>query len=444
MPQPFDERRRACIGGIAGLAGVAVTHRGVAAQKSRARTWPALQKTLEGLVAERRGAGLGVGISFADSAPAYPSAGTLAFDSIAPFDENSVCRLYSITKHVTRIAALLLVEDGKLKLDQPVTDVLPEFRKLRVAIDVTKDLESRPVTGVMTMRHLITNTSGLGNWTPGSDSGEELHRLYRERGITPGNYGAGRHRPGYGPQPASLDELITRVADLPLAFEPGTVLHYSIGFDVMALVIQRVSGMGYAEFLHRRLFGPLDMNSTGFQVRPADAARLTSNYDATERGVNSAPAQAPDPSLPAGFRVTDDRTTSDWLKPPALLAGGGGLVSTSRDFLRYALMLLNEGAFESARVMKPETARLAIGNINPPGIAEPDEGVGAGTRAMLRTPLMPPGTIGSAGASGTIFWIDPKRRGAVVFLAQVMWGSPARSPYAKPLAEAIERDFAAG
>ena len=109
-------------------------------QPPKTRSWPALQKTLDELTAERRGAGIGVGICFGGGAPEYPSAGTLAFDSQVPFDENSIARMYSITKNVTRIAALLLVEDGKLALDQPVTDVLPEFRNLRVVIDLAKGL----------------------------------------------------------------------------------------------------------------------------------------------------------------------------------------------------------------------------------------------------------------------------------------------------------------
>jgi CubicO group peptidase (beta-lactamase class C family) len=429
--------RRTCLHGIASAA-LMPAALAARAETHRPRSWPALQKTLDELVAERRGAGIGVGICFGDEAPSYPAAGTLAFDSRVRFDENSIGRMYSITKHVTRIATLLLVEDGKLKLDQPVADVLPEFRNLRVVVDLAKGLESRLATKVMTMRHLVTNTSGLGSWTPSSDSGEPLHQLYRERGVTPGNYGRGRERPGYGSQPKNLEELIERVVDLPLAFEPGTVLHYSIGFDVMALVIQRVSGMGYDAFLQKRLFEPLGMRSTGFQVGAKDAHRLTTLYDAS--GLNAPAAGTPDPSLPPDFRITDDRATSDWLKTPSPLAGGAGLVSTTRDFLRYARMLRDDGVFESVRIMKPETARLAVGNIHPPGVEDPSE---SGSRAMLMNPLYPPGTIGSAGASGTIFWIDPKRRGAIVFIAQVMWGAPARSPYPKRLAAAIEQDLAA-
>lgn len=435
--------RRHCIAGIAAvtLAPACFTARAAA---SNERRWPALQATLDEFVAERHAAGVGVAITFGDSPPAYPSAGTLAFDTAAAFDRDSICRIYSMTKNLTRIATLLLVEDGKLTLDQPVTDVLPEFRNLRVAIDFEKGLASRPATKAMTMRHLITNTSGLGNWTPASDSGEELHRLYRERGITPGNYGNGRLRPGYGAQPATLDDLIARVADLPLAYEPGTVLHYSIGFDVMALVIQRVSGMTYDAFLQKRLFAPLQMTSTGFQVSPSDARRLTTNYDATKRGVNSSPDSPQDPKLPPGFRVADDRATSDWLKPPALLAGGAGVVSTSRDFLRYAQMLLDDGAFAGTRVMRAETARLATGDINPPGVAEPGDGAGSGTRALLRTPIIPAGTVGGGGSAGTLFWIDKARRGAVVFMTQVMYGNPAHSPFQKRLFAAIEQDLKIG
>jgi CubicO group peptidase (beta-lactamase class C family) len=377
--------RRHC---IASLAGVTLAPACFAARAAipNERRWPALQATLDEFVAERHAAGVSVAITFGDSAPAYPSAGTLAFDTAAAFDRDSICRIYSMTKNITRIATLLLVEDGKLALDQPVADVLHEFRNLRVAIDFEKGLASRPAT---------------------------------------------------------LDELVARVAELPLAYEPGTVLHYSIGFDVMALVIQRLSGMTYDAFLQKRVFAPLQMTSTGFQVSPGDARRLTTNYDATERGANSLPDSAPDPRLPPGFGISDDRATSDWLKPPALLAGGAGVVSTSRDFLRYAQMLLDDGAFAGARVMRAETARLATGDINPPGVAEPGDGAGSGTRALLRTPIIPAGTVGGGGSAGTLFWIDKARRGAVVFMAQVMYGSPARSPFQKRLFAAIEKDLSA-
>jgi CubicO group peptidase (beta-lactamase class C family) len=184
MPMSTSMTRRQCIAAIASLPAV------LAIRPTRTqRDWRVLQATLDEFVRERSAAGVGVAIRYGDASPTYLNAGTLAFDSPVAFDENSICRIYSMTKHVTRIASLLLVEDGKLTLDQRAADVLPEFRNLRVAIDVEKSLDSRPATRTMTMRHLITNTSGLGNWTPASDSGEELHTLYRQHGITPGSFG---------------------------------------------------------------------------------------------------------------------------------------------------------------------------------------------------------------------------------------------------------------
>ncbi len=438
MPPPRPISRRTCLAALASLPAAAAVRAHAAA-----RDWRALQDTLDTFVRERSAAGVGVAIRYGDDAPSHLNAGAIAFDSRQRFDADTICRIYSMTKHVTRIATLLLVEDGTITLDTPVTEILPEFKTLRVAIDVEKSLDARPVTRTMTVRHLITNTSGLGNWTPSSDSGEELHQRYRERGVTPGSYGAMRNRPGYGPQPASLDELIARVADLPLAYEPGTRLHYSIGFDVMALVIERAARMPYGEFLERRLFGPLAMASTGFQVKAKDAARLSTNYDATPGGDNSAPGAERDPRLPPGWHLADDRATSDWLKPPPYVAGGAGLVSTTRDFLRYVEMLANDGAFGGGRVMKVETAQLATGNIHPPGVADPSAGVGARSRALLMGSIIPPGMVGGGGSAGTLFWIDQKRRGVVVFMAQAMFGSPARSPYQKRLFAAIEQGVGA-
>ena len=303
------------------------------------RRWAAVRKLLNGYVAGKKMAGAIVAVSYGDAAPAYLAAGTIALDSSARFDEHSVCRIYSMTKPVTGIAATLLVEDGTIRLDQPVADVLPEFREVKVAIDIEKSLDSRPAT--KTMRHLLTHTSGLASWTPLSSGPALLHVAYRERGITPGNAGERLNRPGYGPQARSLVEMVERLAALPLAYEPGTVYKYSIGTDVMAPVIERASGKKYEAFLHDRLFAPLGMVSTGFQVRPQDAARLTTNYEVA----------------PNGLTPTDPAATSVFLRPPLLIAGGGGLVSTARDYSRFGAALLDDGALEGTRVMKVETAR---------------------------------------------------------------------------------------
>jgi CubicO group peptidase (beta-lactamase class C family) len=300
---------------------------------------------------------------------------------------------------------------------------------LRVAIDIQKSMESRPAVKTMTMRHLLTHTSGLSYWTPLSGVGA-LPTAYRERGITPGNYGAGLNRPGYGPQAKNLVEMVERVAELPLAYEPGTALNYSIGLDVMGLVIERVTSKGFDVFLRERLFEPLDMSSTGFQVAPKNAARLTTNYNVT----------------PDGLKPTDTGAASVWLRPPTLLAGGAGLVSTARDFARFGAMLLGDGVLGRIRAMKPETARLARSNLLPAGVVySSGGGFGAGARVVVPggdRRFGPVGSFGWGGAAGTLWWIDPARRGNMVFMAQFM---PSDTyPIRDEIAAAIEADLKEG
>jgi CubicO group peptidase (beta-lactamase class C family) len=311
-----------------------------------------------------------------------------------------------MTKAITGAAAMALVEDRRISLDQPVAEVLTELRSLRVAVDLKRGLDSRPARNAMTIRHLLTHTSGLGYWTPLSGD-VALAKAYRERGITPGNYGAGLNRPGYGPQAKGLVDMIERVAELPLAFEPGTAWQYSIGLDVLGLVIERVSAKPLEAFLRERLFDPLDMTSTGFRVAPRDAARLTTNYTVTAEGL----------------RPADPAASSVWLSPPALPAGGAGLVSTARDFWRFGAMYLGDGALGRVRVLKPETARLARSNLLPAEVTYPDGGgFGAGMRVVVSTDGRngPAGTFGWAGAAGTIWRVDPTRQVNSVFLTQFM------------------------
>lgn len=394
-----------------------------------ARRWTAVQKLLDGYVAEKKIAGAAAALSYGGSPLAYPCAGHIALDSSVRFDENSLCRIYSMTKPVTGVAALMLVEAGKIALDQAVAEVLPEFRSLRVATDIEKGLSARPAVKTMTMRHLLTHTSGLGYWTPSAGAGV-LPTAYRERGITPGNYGARLNRPGYGPQARSLVEMVERVAELPLLCEPGTAYNYSIGLDVMGLVIERVTGKGFDVFLRERLFDPLDMSSTGFQVAPKNAARLTTNYDVT----------------PEGLKPTDTAAASVWLRPPTLLAGGAGLISTARDFARFGAMLLGDGVLGRVQVLKPETARLARSNLLPAGVVYAGgDGYGAGAGLVLNGSnrrFGPAGSFGHGGAAGTLWRIDPARRGNMVFMSQHM--PPTTYPIREEMADAIEVDLKQG
>lgn len=389
------------------------------------RRWSAVQKLLDEYVGTRKIAGAVAALSYRGVPSANPGAGHIALDSPVPFDEHSLCRIYSMTKPVTGVGAMMLVEDGKLGLDQPVRDVISEWRALRVAIDPNKGLESRPATRTMTMRHLLTHTSGLGYWTPESGA-DALSSAYRERGITPGNFGTRLNRPGYGAQAKGLVDMINRVAELPLAAEPGTVWRYSIGLDVMGLVVERITGKSLDVFLRERLFRPLQMDSTGFQVAAAHAARLTTNYDVT----------------PEGLRPTDARESSAWLQPPTLIAGGAGLVSTAQDFARFGAMLLGDGALDDVRVLRPETARLTRSNLLPIGVTFEGSGFGAGMRVALagKGGRDGPGTLFWAGAAGTVWVVDPVRGGNMVFMTQYM---PANAyPLMSDVLRAVEADLA--
>ena len=391
--------------------------------------WTAVQRLLDGYVADKKIAGAGAALSYGGRPPVYLSAGHIALDSSVRFDENSLCRIYSMTKPVTGIAAMMLVEEGKIALDQAVSEVLPEFHSPRVATDIEKGLSARPAVKQMTMRHLLTHTSGLSYWTPSAGAGV-LPTSYRERGITPGNYGARLNRPGYGPQARNLTEMVERAAELPLLCEPGTAYNYSIGLDVMGLVIERVTRKGFDVFLRERVFEPLDMNSTGFQVTPKNAARLTTNYNVT----------------PEGLKPTDPAATSAWLRPPTLLAGGAGLISTARDFARFGAMLLGDGALGRVRVLEPETARLARSNLLPAGVVYAGgDGFGAGASLVINGSnrrFGPVGSFGWGGAAGTLWRIDPARRGNMVFMSQHM--PPETYPIREDMADAIEADLKQG
>ncbi|MBA3641185.1 MAG: beta-lactamase family protein [Acidobacteria bacterium] len=396
-----------------------------ARQSAAEHRWPALQKLLDEYVISGKLAGAAAAVSYGGSPLAYLGAGRIALDASAPFDESSICRIYSMSKPVTGIAAMMLVEAGKLRLDQPVADVIPEWRSLRVAVNPRTSLDSRPATKVMTMRHLLTHTSGLAYWTPLSGA-DAVPSAYRARGITPGNYGTRLNRPGYGPQANGLEDMIERLAELPLISEPGTTYQYSVGLDVMGLVIERVSGKPLAAYFRERIFEPLQMTSTGFQVSTDHVSRLTTNYNVT----------------PGGLQPTDARDSSAWSKPSTLPAGGAGLVSTARDFARFGAMLLGNGRLEGVQILRPDTVRLACSNLLPAGVAYDGGGFGAGMRVTLKGGDHRAGSAGAlswGGAAGTLWMIEPARGGNMVFMSQHM--PPETYPIWFDVRGAIEADL---
>lgn len=414
--------RRQLLFGAAGL-GAAGALPSWAYARTSAR-WPQVQALLDGYVADGRLPGAAAAIARGTEPPVFLTAGTLARDNTRAIDADSLWRIYSMTKPVTGMAAMLLIEDGRLKLDQNIADFIPGFANPRVLVDGTRDLTSRPATRPITVRNLLTHTAGLGYSivTKGP-----LLAEYLRLGITPGVVSRMRlpGQPDSTPAP-SLATFADRLATLPLIADPGTRWSYSVSLDLLGRVIELASGMAFDSFLQTRLFRPLGMMSTYFQVPAAALPRMTTNY-----GI-----------LPSGPIPIDPGATSIFGDKPAFPYGGAGLVSSARDYDRFLAMLAGLGAIGRTRVMKPETARLAMSNLLPPGARTEGtfaaaQGYGAGGRVTIAPDVRGSGlgTYGWGGAAATIAWVDPARGVRVGGFAQFM---PDQSmPFTTDLGRAV-------
>lgn len=419
-PSRFRLDRRALLlgGGALGLSGCATFGRGAAPEPAGLDVLPRTQDVLNRYVAGTRLPGAVVGVRRPDGRKAFVRAGTLDFNVFDQATPDSLFRIYSMSKPVTGTAAGLLIEDGRLALDQPVADLVPEFARLTVAIDPEKGLEARPAREVMTIRHLLTHTSGLTYNIVGDGP---VQRAYRRAGILPftGDLGG---RPDDAPKVRDLDEMVRRRGDIPLIFEPGTAYHYSVSLDVLGLVIQRASGMTFPEFLQRRLFDPIGMDDTRFGIEPGQAGRLAALYDYS----------------PPGRRLDEGGSVEAYSRPVTLYSGGAGLVSTAKDYLAFQSTLLEDGRAGRVRVMKPETARLVRTDILPAGLDADGNGYGFGGY-VARPDAWNAGEYGWDGAAGTKAWLDPVRGYAAVMMVQFFpWGAV---PIAEEVRVAVRADL---
>jgi CubicO group peptidase (beta-lactamase class C family) len=396
--------RRQLMTGMAALAAPGLAFRAGAATAS---AYPKLQALLDSYVAAKKLPGAVVSVQRRGLPVDYVAAGALAFDTEAKAAPDSLYRVYSMTKPTVGVAAMILIEEGRLRLDQPLSDILPEFRDMTVIVggDVTK---TRPAASPILIRNLLTHTSGL-SYNINGDS--PLARLYRQQGIKPASR-VTAPGPGERPPVRNLEEFGARLSKLPLDFDPGTKWQYSVAADLMGLVIQRVSGMSFWDFLHTRIFEPLRMPDTDFMVPANKLDRLTTVYTKT----------------PTGLVDSDDRKSSPFARDRDLPSGGGGLVSTAHDYARFNAMLLNEGELDGVRILKPETVRIARSNLMPPGpvfglLGRPN-GFGAFMQVVLPGGELPggepAGSFGWSGAAGTTMWIDPVNAVAVVLMVQFM------------------------
>ncbi|HEV7287490.1 serine hydrolase domain-containing protein [Sphingomonas sp.] len=399
-------KRTWMIGGAAALA-LASTQSAAFGQAATAtRTAAPVEALAKDYVAQNRTQGIVVAYGVGDSAPVFASAGRIAVEAdAAAATPDSLWRVYSMTKPITAMAAMMLVEDGKLKLDQPISDFFPGFRTMKVLTDPANSLDSRPATTQITVRHLVTHTAGLGYSiiTKGP-----LLKEYERLGITPAAVNAALEAQARPLRPTSLKEFAERVATLPLIAEPGTKWSYSISLDLLPAIIEAAAGMPYEQFLQTRMLTPLKMTSTYWTVPQSEIGRFATNY-----------AWAGENRIPF-----DPAKTSAWLTPPSFPYGGAGLVMSARDYDRFLHMLANGGAVDGVRVMKAETVRLAMSDLLPAGVtfggapsgsggaAGPKMGYGAGGSVQLED--VPggagKGTYGWGGAAGTVAWVDPSKK----------------------------------
>jgi len=325
-----------------------------------------------------------------------------------PMKTNSIFWIASMSKPVTSVAAMILVDDGKLDLDAPVAKYLPEIGDMRVASEKTNPATGQTEYGLglperpkrpMTVRDLLRHTSGLIY--------PELDFAYPERGLADAtaDFGIRAIHMLYGRTDATayrrdttLADFVSALARLPLAHQPGEVWEYGLSADVLGRVVEAASGEPLDQFLQSRIFAPLHMVDTGFYVPEAKLGRLV---------------DAPMPERPRIWDVA---------KPAKLFSGGGGLVSTAPDYLRLCQMLLNDGELDGVRVLSPQAVKQMTTNALPPDIrifgneVGPLAGRGFGLGFAVRTDPVhswTPGAVGSfswAGLWGTQFWIDPAEK----------------------------------
>ena len=376
------------------------------AMVGRALPLPQTRALFDGYIADGKMPGIVGAFGLGRLPTQFVSAGRIGDEpGAAVANADSLWRVYSMTKPITGMAAMMLVEDGKLGLDDPLSKYIPAFKTMTVATSPDTSLATRPATTPITIRMLLTHTAGLGY---SINVKGPLLKEYERRGVLPMSVNAAMEGQMAQARPTSLEEFANRAATLPLVAEPGTKWSYSIGLDVMGRVIEVASGMPFDRFLQTRMFTPLKMNSTFFMVPQDQVKRLATNYAFV--GETRTPL--------------DPAATSVFLRRPSFPYGGAGLVMSARDYDRFLHMLEDGGTLDGVRVMKPETVALGMSNLLPKGIAF--GGIGTGTGAAAAGNAMgfgaggsvyladvpggaSKGTYGWGGAAGTFAWVDPVR-----------------------------------
>jgi CubicO group peptidase (beta-lactamase class C family) len=329
------------------------------------------------------------------------SQGKMDIEADKDMSDDTIFRIFSMSKPITSTALMMLYEDGRFQLDDPVARFIPAFERLKVySADGNHTAPLRP----MTIRDLLTHTSGL---TYGFMHSTAVDAMYREQGVE---------------QSASLEEMVAKLANIPLLFTPGSRWSYSVATDVCGHLVEKISDTPFDEFLREQIFEPLGMDDTGFSVPEDKVHRFAANYERTTDD---------------HMVLADSPESSQYLQQPGLLSGGGGLVSTIHDYYKFASMLLNQGEFEGTRILGRKTVELMRsnhlpnnGDLTSMGQAVFSEtpydgiGFGLGFSVMLNPAtaqiLGSPGEFAWGGLASTYFFVDPEEDMLVIFMTQLM------------------------
>ena len=337
--------------------------------------------------------------------------------------DDAIYRIYSMTKPITGVALMMLYEEGKFRLNDPIAMYIPEMANLQVALstagtgivsdgttsttigsgDESLVGQTRKPTRQPTIRDLMTHTAGL---TYGVFGNTEVDQAYRKAGLL---------------GDMDLKEFVTALGKLPLQYDPGSQWHYSVSVDVQGYLVEVLSGMKFSEFLQQRIFGPLDMKDTAFKVNEGNKDRLTQLYK--PKGVTADNYFSP--ATGSGLEVADAFISAGYIYGGKFESGGAGLIATARDYLRFSQMMLNGGELDGVRILSPKTVDLMTTNhIGDMGLGFGRKGVGFGLDFAV---VLNPGEVGEVssageynwgGAAGTRFWIDPQEQLIGLFMVQ--------------------------
>jgi CubicO group peptidase (beta-lactamase class C family) len=407
---------------LAPLASAAPTHSAAAARDLSQTTTPEavgfdsgrlkrLDDYMAGVVAQGRVAGMTTLVARHGKVVEFKTYGKTAVGG-APMPKDEIFRIYSMSKPLTGVAMMILFEEGKWRLDDPVTRYVPEFKNLKVMVKADKDGKITEVEDMKrppTMREIMSHTAGFGY---GLGDKHPVDKLYREKKVLSAD---------------SMHDMIERTAGIPLMYQPGTDWSYSSAVDIQGYIVEKLSGETFGRFLHDRVFAPLKMNDTGFFTGPEKASRLATLYETD-----------PDTHKMAPVKDLFGMPPPDYTKPPAWESGGGGMVSTTTDYARFCQMMLNGGVLDGVRILSPASIELMDTNVIPHNVlvntngtttSRFNEAVGFGLDFMVVKDPRAAGTLEGkntmswGGAAGTWFWIDPTNDMFMVGMIQRLGGT---------------------